>query len=362
MFPTNPRSLLSLRQAIIKESSSTSTLYSSSCSLLRQQNNNNTNNNSTVSKPLITHRTLAKLTSYSVASTYETKTPVLQHSPEAAHARKLLPTRTGLLARKVGMITWFNGLADNNNNNISSSSQQDIGDRIIGGSATQMFPCTVLEIDRCQVTHTKTMKNGDRYCAVQIGMSDAGISSINLENNNIDNINPQTLKGYEDWIRRKFTRQQLGHFARAGVAPKKHVAEFLVKDDKAATALPLGTLIGADHFQIGQYIDVKGHCKGKGFAGVMKRHGFHGMGASHGNSLSHRSAGSTGMNQDPGRVLPGKKMPGHMGTQNVTVQNALVIDVNPEFGYILVKGSVPGPKGSIVKITDAKKKLPEYLN
>lgn len=317
-----------------------------------------------VSAPKTLVRTAAKLTSYSVASTIETTTPVLKHSSEAAHMRKLLPERTGLLARKVGMITWFNAIDDKATKSTPSSSSstadehsipQDVVDglrslvspQIVGGTAGQMFPCTVLEVDRCQVTHVKTMAGGDGYCAVQVGMGDVGAPG---------------LPHLEALIRRKFSRAQLGHFARAQVAPKQHVAEFLVRDDAAASAaLPLGSLLGADHFQPGQFVDLKSVSKGKGFQGVMKRHGFHGMSASHGNSLSHRSAGSTGMNQDPGRVLPGRKMPGHMGVQNVTTQNTLIIGVDKDRGYILVKGPVSGPKGGLVRISDAKKKLPEYL-
>lgn len=283
--------------------------------------------------PLTCTRGIAKLTSFSVASTIPTQTPVLRHSPESAHARKLLPSRTGLLARKVGMITWFNDLTDNN----------------VSGRPGDMFPVTVLEIDNLQVTHTKTMAKGDTYCAVQLGMTDARPAK------------DQTPEEYAEYVRRKFTRAQLGHFSRAGVAPKRHVAEFLVKNDEAATALPLGTLLQADHFEVGQFVDLKSVSKGKGFAGVMKRHGFSGLPASHGVSVSHRHAGSTGMNQDPGRVLPGKKMPGRMGGENVTIQNSLVINVDAEKGYILVKGPVSGPNGTIVKVSDAKKKLPDYV-
>lgn len=285
-------------------------------------------------------RGAAKLTAYSVASTTPTQTPTLLHSPGVAHARKLLPSRPGLLARKVGMITWFNDTDAN-----SSS--------IISGKPGDMFPCTVLEIDNCQVTHTKTFNNGDTYSAVQLAMSDAQPKSYDAEKTSPED--------YIKYVRRKFTRQQLGHFARAGVAPKKHVAEFLVKDDAAATALPLGSLLEADHFEPGQFVDLQSVSKGKGFAGVMKRWGFSGLPASHGVSVSHRSAGSTGMNQDPGRVLPGKKLAGRMGGENVTVQNSVVIDVSKEKGYVLVKGPVPGANGTIVKISDAKKKLPEYL-
>lgn len=276
-------------------------------------------------QPKVSTRGAAKLTSLSVVSTIPTTTPTLKHSSQAAHARKLLPARTGALAKKLGMVTWFT-------------------------PEGQMFPCTVLQVDRCQVTHHKLLEK-DGYAAVQVGMEDIPPTKF---------MNPQTgkLKPNSNKI---VSRPLLGHFARAQVAPKRHVAEFLVKNDECVKQYPLGQLIEASHFQVGQYVDLKSVSKGKGFQGVMKRHGFHGLGASHGVSLAHRSAGSTGMNQDPGRVLPGKKMPGHMGVETVTIQNSLVVDVNEKRGLILIKGPVSGPKGAVVRISDAKKKLPEYL-
>lgn len=298
---------------------------------------------SKVSGPRLFTRTAAKLTSFSVASTVPTSTPTLHHSPQTAHDRKLLPSRPGLLARKVGMITWFN-----------DTSTSDAS--IVSGKPGDMFPCTVLQIDNCQVTHIKSFEAGDTYAAVQVGITDAQPKSYSEETTSPEE--------YSEYVRRKFTRQQLGHFARAGVAPKRHVAEFLVTSDNInsiAEKYPLGTLLEPDHLAPGQFVDLQSVSKGKGFAGVMKRWGFSGLPASHGVSVSHRSAGSTGMNQDPGRVLPGKKLAGRMGGQNVTIQNAVVIKVDKEKGYVLVKGPVAGPNGTIVKISDAKKKLPQYL-
>lgn len=252
-------------------------------------------------------RGVAQLKALSVATTIPTKTPLLNHSQEAAQSRRLLPERTGMLAKKCGMVTWFE-------------------------PSGETYPCTVLEIDRLQVTHTKTLEK-DGYYAVQLGLGN---------------------KSYK-----KVTRPLLGHFARAEVAPKQHVAEFQVKSE--AGLLPLGTLITADHLKEGQFVDIKSRSKGKGFAGVMKRHHFHGLRATHGTTLKHRSAGSTGSTQDPGRVLPGKKMAGHMGTQYATIQNSKVVKVDAEKGIVLVKGPVSGPKGCLVRISDAIKKLDAYV-
>jgi large subunit ribosomal protein L3 len=252
-------------------------------------------------------RGVAQLKSLSVVTTIPSKTPLLNHTHEAAQSRRLLPERTGVLATKIGMMTWFEPNGDT-------------------------FPCTVLEVDRLQVTHTKTLEK-DGYYAVQVG---AGSKDHN-----------------------KVTRPLLGHFARAEVAPKRYVAEFQVKS--AEGLLPLGTVITADHIKEGQFVDIKSRSKGKGFAGVMKRHHFHGLRATHGTTKKHRAAGSMGPSQDPGRVLPGKKMAGHMGFQNVTIQNSKVIKVDAEKGIILVKGPVSGAKGTVVKLSDAIKKLDAYV-
>ncbi|KAK9454953.1 translation protein [Dipodascopsis uninucleata] len=228
--------------------------------------------------------------------------PELLDSPTMAHSRKQLPYRTGTLAIKQGMMAYF----------------EPDGKRI---------PVTVLHVDRAQVTAVKTDKK-EGYFAVQIG---------------IGSRNPRNIK-----------KPMLGHFAKADVPPKRFVKEFRVRD--ARGLIPVGMPITCEHFIEGQFIDIRGVSKGKGYAGVMKRHGFSGLPASHGVTKAHRSAGAVGQHQDPGRILPGKKMAGHMGVTNVTVQNAKVVKVYPEYDIILVKGPVPGPNGTAVKIHDSIKK------
>jgi large subunit ribosomal protein L3 len=144
-----------------------------------------------------------------------------------------------------------------------------------------------------------------------------------------------------------------GHYARADVAPKQILTEFRVTPD---ALIEPGTLVSARHFAVGQYVDIAGVSKGKGFAGVMKRWGFAGGPASHGASRVHRAAGSTGQRQDPGRVFPGKKMAGHMGASRVTVKNLVVYRVLPDLNVILVVGCVPGPKQGWLEVRDAKNK------
>lgn len=152
----------------------------------------------------------------------------------------------------------------------------------------------------------------------------------------------------------KRTTQQLqGHFARADVAPKAILREFRVSSD---ALLDPGTALSVLHFRVGQFVDVSGISKGKGFAGVMKRWGFSGGPASHGASRVHRSAGSTGQRQDPGRVFPGKKMAGHMGASRVTVKNLVVYRLIPDSNVLLVVGAVPGPNGGWLELRDAKNK------
>ncbi|KAJ9119605.1 hypothetical protein QFC22_003314 [Naganishia vaughanmartiniae] len=153
---------------------------------------------------------------------------------------------------------------------------------------------------------------------------------------------------------RHVTRQMLGHFKKAGVQPKMVVKEFRVTQD---AVLPVGAELSVAHFVPGQYVDVTADSIGKGFAGVMKRHNFAGLKASHGVSLTHRSAGSTGQHQDPGRVLPGKKMGGHMGTTRTTVQNLPVLRIDTALNLLFVKGNVPGFDDAYVTIKDSKKKL-----
>lgn len=189
-------------------------------------------------------------------------------------------------------------------------------------------PCTVLQLDRCQViSHKRREKSG--YWAVQVGSG--------------------TKEG------RNVTRPERGHFAAQNVPLKEHLAEFRVKNEEG---LPqIGSIINADLFQEGQYVDTRAVTRGMGFAGGMKRWGFSGQPASHGNSLKHRAMGSSGGGQGSGsRVLPGKRMAGNMGAEMHTVQNLKVMKVDAENGIVVVQGAVPGPKYSIVKIQDAIKK------
>ena len=147
----------------------------------------------------------------------------------------------------------------------------------------------------------------------------------------------------------------LGHFTASGVSPKRHVVEFRVKDTSGL--LGVGQTIGPEWFIEGQFVDARANCRGMGFEGGMKRWGFKGQGASHGNSKNHRTMGSSGGGQGSGsRVLPGKKMPGNMGGQQVTVQNLKVLKVDTEKGLVIVHGCVAGPKGCLVKLQDAVKK------
>ena len=209
--------------------------------------------------------------------------------------------RTGLIAKKLGM------------------------SRVFEMDGTHI-PVTVLHVDGLEVVDVKT-KEKDGYTAVQLGCGN--VKAKNLS---------KPLKGY---------------FAKAKVEPKKKLAEFRVSED---CLLTVGDKLSAEHFVAGQYVDVCGTSIGKGFAGVMKRHNFAGLEASHGVSISHRAHGSTGQRQDPGKVFKGKKMAGHMGDERVTVQNLKVVSVDAEKGLIMVKGGVPGAENSWVYISDAIKK------
>jgi large subunit ribosomal protein L3 len=213
--------------------------------------------------------------------------------------------RTGLIAQKLGMSRVFD----------------DAGAHV---------PVTVLKVDNCQVVGVRTAeKNG--YTAVQLG-----VGAVKVKN---------------------LTKAERGHFAKVKVEPKKKLAEFRVSKD---ALLEVGAEVVANHFVAGQFVDVTGTTIGKGFAGVMKRHNFGGLRASHGVSVSHRSHGSTGQRQDPGKVFRGKKMAGHMGDVNVTTQNLRVVKTDPERGLIMIRGAVPGAKGGWVTIHDAvKRRLPE---
>lgn len=187
-------------------------------------------------------------------------------------------------------------------------------------------PVTVLRMENCQVVSHKTEeKNG--YTALQLGVGTAKVKNV--------------------------TKPMRGHFAVAKVEPKRKLAEFRVSPENM---VDVGAEITADHFVSGQKVDVTGTSIGKGFAGAMKRHNFGGLRATHGVSVSHRSHGSTGQCQDPGKVFKGKKMAGHMGATRVTTQNVEVVKTDVERGLILVKGAVPGSKGAWIMVRDAIKK------
>jgi large subunit ribosomal protein L3 len=198
--------------------------------------------------------------------------------------------------------------------------------------AGEHIPVTVLEVNNCQVLAQRTEeKNG--YTAVQLGAGTAKVKNV-----------PKAARG---------------HFAVAKVEPKRRLAEFRVSP---SNMIDVGAEITADHFVEGQYVDACGISIGKGFAGGMKRHGFGGLRASHGVSVSHRAHGSTGQCQDPGKVFKGKKMAGQLGGKQVTTLNLRVVKTDPERGLILVRGAVPGSKGGWVLLRDAvKKAMPEAV-
>ena len=215
--------------------------------------------------------------------------------------------RTGLIAQKLGMTRVFD----------------DTGAHL---------PVTLLKVEGCQVVDQRTTER-DGYTAVQLGVGVAKPKRVG--------------------------KAMRGHFAKAKVEPKRRVAEFRVSED---ALVDTGAEISAGHFLAGQYVDVAGTSIGKGFAGAMKRHNFKGLRASHGVSISHRSHGSTGQCQDPGKVFKGKKMAGHMGAERVTVQNLRVVSADAEDGLIAVEGAVPGSRGSYVLLSDAiKKQAPDDL-
>lgn len=203
---------------------------------------------------------------------------------------------------------------------------QKIGMTRIYTDAGEQVPVTVLKLDNCQVVAQRTAdKNG--YTAIQLGAGKAKVKNTN-----------QALRG---------------QFAVAQVEPKRKMVEFRVAPENL---IEVGAEITADHFVVGQFVDVTGTSVGKGFAGAMKRWNFGGLRATHGVSVSHRSHGSTGNRQDPGRVFKNKKMAGHMGAERVTTQNLKVVRTDVERGLILVEGSVPGSKGGWILVRDAVKK------
>src|SRR5271166_1177582 len=213
--------------------------------------------------------------------------------------------RSGLLAQKVGMTRIFT-------------------------EAGEHVPVTVLKLENCQVVAHRTQEaNG--YTAIQLGAGKSKVKNV--------------------------TKAQRGHFAKAQVEPKAKVVEFRVSPDNL---IEVGAELTADHFVPGQYVDVTGTSIGKGFAGAVKRWNFGGLRATHGVSISHRSHGSTGGRQDPGKTWKNKKMAGHMGVDKVTTQNLRVVQTDAERGLILVEGSVPGHAGGWIAVRDAvKKPLPK---
>jgi large subunit ribosomal protein L3 len=209
--------------------------------------------------------------------------------------------RSGLIAQKIGMTRIYT----------------DAGEQV---------PVTVLRLENCQVVAQRTEeKNG--YTAVQLG---SGLRKVKNT--------PRALRG---------------HFAAASVEPKRKVVEFRVSPDNL---IDVGAELTADHFIVGQFVDVTGTSQGKGFQGVMKRHNFRGGRATHGNSVSHRTHGSTGQRQDPGKVFKGKKMAGHMGDVRVTTQNLKIVKTDADRGLIMVEGAVPGAKGGWIMVRDAVKR------
>ena len=208
--------------------------------------------------------------------------------------------RCGVIAQKVGMTRMFT-------------------------EAGTHVPVTVLQVENCQVVAHRTEEK-DGYNALQVGVGKAKV--------------------------KRTSKPMRGHFASAEVEPKRKLAEFRVSAD---AMIAVGSRILADHFVDGQRVDVTGTSIGKGFAGAMKRHNFRGLRASHGVSISHRSHGSTGNSQDPGKVFKGKKMAGHMGDRQVTTQNLVVHATDSERGLIMVRGAVPGARTGYVLVRDAIK-------
>lgn len=214
--------------------------------------------------------------------------------------------RTGLVTTKIGMTRIFN----------------DAGEHV---------PVTVLKLDEVQVTGLRT-KEKDGYNAVQVGYGKAKVKNV--------------------------SKADRGNFAKAKIEPKKKLAEFRV--DEKAPALEVGAALTPAHFTVGQFVDVTSTSIGKGFAGPMKRWNFGGLRATHGVSIRHRSHGSTGGRQDPGRVFKNKKMAGHMGQRTVTTLNLQVAAVDTEMGVLMIKGAVPGSNGTYVLVRDAiKNKKPK---
>jgi large subunit ribosomal protein L3 len=211
--------------------------------------------------------------------------------------------RTGLIAQKLGMTRIFT----------------EEGNHV---------PVTVLKVDNCQVVAVRT-EDKDGYTALQLGTGKAKVKNV--------------------------TQPQRGHFAKAKIEPKRKLVEFRVPKD---ALLEVGAELSAAHFMAGQFVDVTGTSKGRGFSGAMRRHNFGGLRASHGVSVSHRSHGSTGQRQDPGKTFKNKKMAGHWGDARITVQNLRVVAADGERGLIMIEGAVPGAEGGYVLVRDAVKRKP----
>jgi large subunit ribosomal protein L3 len=211
--------------------------------------------------------------------------------------------RTGLVAQKLGMTRLFT----------------EEGNHV---------PVTVLQVDQCHVVAVRTQET-DGYTALQIGIGKAKVKNV--------------------------TQPMRGHFAKAKLEPKKKLVEFRVTPD---ALLEVGAELSVEHFLVGQYVDVTGTTIGRGFSGVIRRHHFGGLRATHGVSVSHRSHGSTGQRQDPGKVFKNKKMAGHLGNVRVTTQNLKVVSTDAERGLIMVDGAVPGANGGYILIKDAAKRKP----
>ncbi|WP_300376798.1 50S ribosomal protein L3 [Henriciella sp.] len=227
--------------------------------------------------------------------------------------------RTGVIAQKLGMTRIFN-------------------------EDGRHVPVTVLSLDGCQVVGLRT--DEDREVSVNRGKKK---EKTNVTRN--DGYRAVVMGAGEAKAKRT-AKAQREAFAKAGVAPKRKLVEFRVKGE----AMPeVGAEVVADHFAVGQRVDVAGVTLGRGFSGAMKRWNFGGLRATHGVSVSHRAVGSTGQCQDPGKVFKGKKMPGHYGVERVTVQNLEVVRTDAERGLILVKGAIPGHDGSYVEVRDASK-------
>ena len=211
--------------------------------------------------------------------------------------------RTGLIGTKIGNSSFYDG-------------------------SGKSLPVTILKIDECIVSDIKTVEKH-------------GYSSLQLV----------SINGKKEIKKLKKPQQKI--FAELKINPKKVIKEFRVDQDNI---LDIGSTLNVSHFKTDQFVDVTSVSIGKGFAGAMKRHNFGGLRASHGVSISHRSHGSTGQNQDPGRVFKGKKMAGHMGATKVTIQNLKVVEVDKENSLLIIKGSVPGKKNSTIIIKDSIKK------